>query len=120
MGVKEAPKPLVGGEVAVKTSARTSTSDELPPAVAAEEAGTEEGDAKPSKSALCWLLPLLLCPEWLAPVELLRAGLFLSLGVAPSPATPGSVTLPGFFFFKMAKIEDSRSGKGGISSKTVA
>lgn len=52
MGVKEAPKPLVGGEVAVKTSARTSTSDEFfcdPPA--ADEA--DEGDARPSRSALC-------------------------------------------------------------------
>lgn len=27
---------------------------------------------------------------------------------------------PGFFFFKIAKMEDSLSGKGGISSKTVA
>lgn len=27
---------------------------------------------------------------------------------------------PGFFFFNMAKIEDSLSGNGGISSKTVA
>lgn len=31
-----------------------------------------------------------------------------------------SGTRPGFFFFKTAKIEDSRSGKAGISSRTVA
>jgi len=61
------------------------------------------------------------------PLLMMAAGLlFLSLevgGVEPSgPAfgAPGSATLPGFFFFKMAKMDDSRSGKGGISSKTVA
>ncbi|OBS70894.1 hypothetical protein A6R68_00563 [Neotoma lepida] len=32
-----------------------------------------------------------------------------------------SVTVLGpFFFFSLAKMEDSRSGKGGISSRTVA
>lgn len=32
-----------------------------------------------------------------------------------------SVTVPGpFFFFSLANIEDSLSGKGGISSNTVA
>jgi hypothetical protein len=80
------------------------------------EAEVAEGDVKPRRSVL-WLL--VLCVEWL-PTEF-NAGLFLSLGVAASfPAVPGSATRPGFFFFNIAKMEDSRSGKGGISSRTVA
>ena len=114
MGWKEVPKPLLtfGGDVALKTSASMSTNG-----VGFCEVEAAEGEAKPRRSAL-WLL--LLWVEWF-PTEL-RAGLFRSLGVAPSlpPGAPGSATRPGFFFFNIAKIEDSRSGNGGISSKTVA
>lgn len=113
MGWKEEPKPLfaLGGEVELNTSANTSTKG-------AEfcELEVAEGDVKPSRSAL-W--ELVLCVEWF-PTEL-RAGLLRSFGVAPSfPAVPGSATRPGFFFLRMASIDDSRSGNGGISSSTVA
>jgi len=38
----------------------------------------------------------------------------------PSCLSSFSFTAFGFFFFSFARIEDSRSGNGGISSKTVA
>lgn len=113
MGWNEEPNPLLtlGGEAELNTSASMSTNG-----AGFGEAEDPEGDVKPRRSVL-WLL--VLCVEWL-PTEF-NAGLFRSLGVAESfPAVPGSATRPGFFFFKIAKMEDSRSGKGGISSRTVA
>jgi hypothetical protein len=47
----------------------------------------------------------------------------LLLFVAETPLARGSsrlLTLSGRFFFNFAKIDDSRSGNGGISSRTVA
>lgn len=113
MGWNEVPNPLftVGGEAALNTSASMSTNG-----AAFWEVDVVEGDVNPSRSVL-WLL--VLCVEWF-PTEF-KAGLLRSLGVVPSlPGAPGSATRPGFFFFSIANIDDSRSGNGGISSKTVA
>lgn len=43
----------------------------------------------------------------------------LPLTFRRASSIPGRFPGP-FFFFSLAKIEDSLSGKGGISSKTVA
>jgi len=112
-GWKELGPLLAAGwfEDAPKTSDKTSTSE-----LEFWETGATDGEDRPSKSAL-WLF----FAAEAFPVEF-KAGLLRSFGGGPASeaVVPGSVTRPGFFFFKMAKMDDSRSGKGGISSSTVA
>ena len=43
-----------------------------------------------------------------------------SVGVFSSLRRPARTAESGFFFFSLARMDDSRSGKGGISSSTVA